>query len=103
MAKPRKPELNPNPNWKLEDWQIKSILDPKGYPVRALRWAWWTIPKKVKTEDGYKRLTHIGGEVFMHLRRYKEQYFFFLKHHNVKKDVYDTFIGEYEPEARTTW
>lgn len=94
----------------LHDWQIQDLLteqDPDTkvlkWPVRAVRWAWFTIPKRVRTDDGYKRVTTVGDDVFHWLKQHREEYFDFLKQYGIEKSVYDKFIGKAEPKPRTTW
>lgn len=81
---------------------LKEMDDNRHFPPRAIQWAWYHMPKRYLDGDGEWRQTH-PQERFKFLRKYREEYYAFLKAHGMKKGVYDTYISGWEPEERTTW
>lgn len=95
-------------NNRLKDWQVQDLLsetDEKGvlkWPVRALRWTFWLMPKSYRDENG-EMVWIDASDRFWWLRQHRSDYFQFLKDHKLEKEVYDKYIGTFEKEERTKW
>lgn len=72
--------------------------------TRAVRWAWFEMPKRYYDEEhGWRRITKIDQSTFQYLKQHRDEYYLFLKNHNLEKTLYDKYIGKHEIEARTVW
>lgn len=92
---------------KLQDWQVKDLLtetDERGvlkWPVRALRWAWFTMPSKFGY--GEKSRFAVANDRFHWLKMHQKSYLAFLEENKLTLESYDRAFSKTEPEERATW
>lgn len=88
----------------MTDQEIKTLVqwNKTDFPPRALMWAYYNMPKYKRNPEGDYEAA-MSFDRFPYLKRHKNAYYQFLEDWALEKDVYDTFIGTYEPEERTTW